>query len=102
MIVALIVGPQAFFVVDETELAIVTRFGEPRQEIKSPGLKTKVPFVDSVTKFEKRLLVFDAPPESLLTKDKKRLIIDVYARGRIVDPFQFFRTVRTENQAAAR
>lgn len=102
VVLALVIGPQAFFVVDETQLAIVTRFGEPRQQITTPGLKFKTPFVDSVTYFDKRLLVFDAPPDSLLTKDKKRLVIDVYARGRIVDPLKFFRTVRTENQAASR
>ena len=72
VVLALVIGPQAFFVVDETQLAIVTRFGEPRQQITTPGLKFKTPFVDSVTYFDKRLLVFDAPPDSLLTKDKKR------------------------------
>jgi membrane protease subunit HflC len=55
-----------------------------------------------VTYFEKRLLIFDALPDSLLTRDKKRLIIDVYARGRIVNPKLFRETVRTENQAASR
>ena len=103
VLVAGIVGPQLFFVVDETQLAIVTRFGEPRgNSITKPGLHVKTPFVDKVTYFEKRLLLFDAPPESLLTKDKKRLVIDVYARGRITDPLLFFRTVRTEPQAASR
>ena len=102
VLVAGIIGPQLFFVVDETQLAIVTRFGEPRKSISTPGFNVKTPFVDKVTYFEKRLLRFDALPESLLTKDKKRLIIDVYARGRIVDPLLFFRTVRTEPQAASR
>ena len=103
VLVAGILGPQLLFVVDETQLAIVTRFGEPRgSSITKPGLNVKTPFVDKVTFFEKRLLLFDAPPESLLTKDKKRLVIDVYARGRISDPLLFFRTVRTEPQAASR
>ena len=102
VLVAGILGPQLFFVVDETQLAIVTRFGEPRKSIRTPGLRVKTPFVDTVTYFEKRLLLFDALPESLLTKDKKRLVIDVYARGRITDPLLFFRTVRTEAQAASR
>lgn len=97
-----IFGPQILFVVDETQLAIVTRFGEPRESISAPGLHMKSPFVDTVTYFDKRLLLFDAPPDSLLTKDKKRLIIDVYARGRIVDPLLFFQTMRTEAQAASR
>ena len=101
-LVAGILGPQVFFVVDEKQVAIVTRFGEIQQEVKNPGLYAKTPFVDSVTYFEKRLLIFDAPPDSLLTKDKKRLIIDVYARGRIVNPRLFRETVRTESQAASR
>ena len=95
-VIAAVVGPQLFFVVDEKELAIVTRFGEVRQSIDKPGLYIKTPFIDSTTYFDKRLLIFDAPPDSLLTKDKKRLIIDVYARGRIVDPVMFRETVRTE------
>ena len=101
-LIAGIIGPQLFFVVDEKQVAIVTRFGEVKNEIVSPGLAIKTPFVDSVTYFEKRLLIFDAPPDSLLTKDKKRLIIDVYARGRVVDPKLFRETVRNETQAASR
>ena len=97
-----IVGPQAFFVVDETQMAIVTRFGDPRTSITTPGLNFKTPFVDKVTYFDKRLLIFDAPADSLLTKDKKRLIVDVYARGRIVDPLLFFTTLATEAQARPR
>jgi membrane protease subunit HflC len=101
-VIAGIVGPQAFFVVDEKQLAIVTRFGEIKQTIKHPGLYMKTPFVDSITYYDKRLLIFDAPPDSLLTKDKKRLIIDVYARARIVDPELFRRTVQTESQGRSR
>ena len=101
-VIAGIVGPQAFFVVDEKQLAIVTRFGEIKQTVKHPGLYMKTPFVDSITYYDKRLLIFDAPPDSLLTKDKKRLIIDVYARARIVDPELFRRTVQTESQGRAR
>jgi len=99
---AAIVGPQLFFVVDEKQQAIVTRFGDVQQSIRSPGLYVKTPFIDATTYFDKRLLSFDAPPESLLTKDKKRLIIDVYARGRIVNPVLFRETVQTESQGKAR
>lgn len=101
-IVSAILGPQLLFVVDETKLAIVTRFGEPISTIKEPGLYVKTPFVDTVTEFEKRLLLFDAPADSLLTKDKRNLVIDVYGRGKIVDPLLFFRVVRTESQASNR
>ena len=101
-VIAAIIGPQLFFVVDEKELAIVTRFGQVQKSINRPGLYVKTPFIDSTTYFDKRLLIFDAPPDSLLTKDKKRLIIDVYARGRIVDPKLFRETVRTEAGGKAR
>ena len=94
--------PQVFFKVDETEVALVTRFGEIKSEIQTPGLNIKTPFIDSVTKYEKRLLLFDAPPDSLLTKDKKRLIIDVYARGQITNPTIFRETVADESIAADR
>ena len=101
-IIGAIVVPQTLYVVDETQLAIVTRFGEPRVSITSPGLYVKTPFVDTVRYFEKRILIFDAPPDSLLTEDKRRLVIDVYARARIFDPLLFFRTVQTESQATSR
>ena len=97
IIAVFILGPQTFFKVDETETAIVTRFGEIIGSSKmSPGLYMKTPFIDSVTYFDKRLLVFDAPPDSLLTKDKKNLEIDVYARGKITNPKIFYATLRTE------
>ena len=101
-VIAAVIGPQLFFVVDEKQIAIVTRFGEVQHSIKNPGLYIKTPFIDSTTYFDKRLLIFDAPPDSLLTKDKKRLIIDVYARGRIVNPKLFRETVRTEAGGKAR
>jgi len=105
LIVALAIGvfflvPQVVFVVDETEVAIVTRFGELQGVQENPGLNFKTPFVEKVTKYEKRLLIFDAPPQSMLTRDKKRLEIDVYARGRIVNPRLFRETVFTEANAA--
>ena len=101
-VIGAIVLPQTFYIVDETQLAIVTRFGEPRNSITSPGLYMKTPFIETVRYFEKRILIFDAPPDSLLTEDKRRLVIDVYARAKITDPLLFFRTVQTESQATSR
>ena len=102
VLAAAIVGPQALFVVDETQVAVVTRFGEPIRSLKQPGLYVKTPFIERVQYLDKRLLLFDAPPDSLLTKDKKRLVIDVYARGRIENPLRFVETLRTESRAASR
>ena len=93
---------KVLYAVDETQLAIKTRFGKPiGGSITTPGLRVKVPFLDKVTFFEKRLLVFDAPPRDLFTQDEERLKIDVYARARITDPLLFWTTVRTEEQAAS-
>ncbi len=100
-VVAFILVPQVFYVVDETQVAILTRFGELQKVQENAGLNVKTPFLDKVTKYEKRLLVFDAPPQSMLTRDKKRLEIDVYARGKIVDPRKFRETVFTEANAAS-
>jgi len=102
IILSAIMLPQIFFSVSETEVGIVTRFGQIKSEITSPGLRMKTPFMDQVTTFEKRLLLFDAPPDSLLTRDKKRLIIDVYARGRITDPKIFKERLGDEQRASDR
>lgn len=102
LVVLVIGGRSVLFTVDETKLAIVTRFGEIQNSYTSPGLYMKVPFIDSVTYFDGRLLIFDAPKDSLLTKDKKRLIIDVYARARISNPKLFRETVMNEMQATSR
>ena len=102
-LVVLVIGFRSvLFTVDETKLAIVTRFGEIQNSYTSPGLYMKVPFIDKVTTFDGRLLIFDAPKDSLLTRDKKRLIIDVYARARISDPKLFRETVMNEMQATSR
>ena len=97
-----VLAPEMFFVVDETNQAIVTRFNEALRDTDEPGLYFKTPFIDRVIYLDKRLLVFDAPPDSLLTKDKKRLIIDVYARGRITDPRKFIEEVATEARGRQR
>lgn len=101
-IAAGVLGPQFLFVVDETQAAIVTRLGEPRRSIVSPGLYAKTPFVETVTYFDRRSTLFDADPDSFLTQDKKRLIIDAYAIGRIEDPLRFFESVRTARGAEQR
>ena len=102
VILAGILGPQAFYTVDETQVAIVTRFGEFRKARNNPGLYVKTPFIDTVRYFDGRNTLFDAAPDSLLTKDKKRLIIDAYAIGRIDDPLVFFQRLRTETAAVNR
>ncbi len=98
-ILAGIFGPQFLFTVDETQMAIVTRFGNPQNSITKPGLYTKTPFVDKVTYFDKRRRLIDEPSDSFLTADKKRLVIDIYAIGLISNPLVFFQKVKTNEGA---
>ena len=102
IVAAFILIPQAFFTVDETQLAIVTRFGAFQRDYRSPGLYVKQPFVETVVKMDSRLLRVDAQPASLLTSDKRNLVIDAYARYRIIDPLKFFQRLRTEQEAVSR
>ena len=91
------------FTVDETNQAVVVRMGEPVRVVKEPGLHFKLPFpVETVHKFDRRLLEYDSAPAQIYTKDKKNLIVDNYARWRIVDPLAFLKTVRTEAGALSR
>ena len=89
--------------VDETEQIVILQFGKPVRTIKDPGLNWKFPApFQTSNSFEKRLLEYDVPPEEILSKDKKSLIIDNYVRWRIVDPLLFLQTVRAVPTAKTR
>lgn len=90
-----IAADAVLFIVDEREQVVVTRVGEPRRTIQEPGLYWKVPFVEQVHVFDNRLLFSDADPAPIYTQDKKNLIVDNFARWKIVDPLKFMRSVQT-------
>jgi len=90
------------FTVDQTEQAIVIQLGKPLEGIYGPGLHFKVPYIQEVVRFETRILVYDASPTEILTKDKKNLVVDNYAKWRIINPLTFYRTVRNELGARSR
>jgi len=92
----------ATFTVPQWEQAIVLQLGEPIRTVREAGLYFKLPFIQTVTYFDKRLLDYDAAPKELLTRDKQQLVVDNYTRWRIVDPLQFYRAVRTEAGAQSR
>jgi len=100
MILALVVGVvfvyASAYVIEEGRQAVITEFGKPVATVQAPGLKFKKPLIQKVHYLEKRLLPWDGAPESMQTRDKKRIDIDVWARWRIVDPKPFFVKVRTE------
>jgi membrane protease subunit HflC len=102
LIIGAIIASQALFIVDETNQAIILQFGEPINTVQAPGLNVKLPFVQNVILFEKRVLSSDAPPQEYLTSDKKRLVVDHVTRWQIDDPLLFFQAVRTEAGARAR
>lgn len=98
----LIVAADSLFVVAQTEQAIILQFGEPMREIKEPGLKVKVPFIQKVIFYDNRLLNLEPPAQEVVLNDKKRLDVDNFTRYRIVDPLKFYQTVRTEVQARSK
>lgn len=98
-----IIGLSTVFTVDETRQVVILQFGEPVRIIKTPGLYFKLPAPLQVAqRFDDRLLEYDVPPEEILSKDKKSLIVDNYVRWRIVDPLLFLQTVQTEPIAKTR
>lgn len=101
-IVALVLGYSAVFTVHQTEQALVLQFGEPIRVIKDPGLNFKLPFVQNVEYFDRRVLDFDPPAEEIIASDQKRLVVDTYTRFRITNPLRFYQTVGNELGIRAR
>lgn len=93
----------ALYTVKETEQVVVTQFGKPvGRPISTPGLKIKVPFVQTVHPFEKRFLEWEGDPNQIPTKDKRFIWVDTYARWRITDPLKFFQRLHNESGAQSR
>ncbi len=96
------VGLGGLYVVNEAEQVIITQFGKPVGDVVGPGLHLKIPFVQNVNRFEKRILKWDGDPNQIPTKDKKFIWVDTTARWRIVDPLLFYTSVATERGAQSR
>jgi membrane protease subunit HflC len=97
------VGVSSVFVVEQTEQVLVTRLGEPRRVIAEPGLKFKIPGVETAIRFDRRLLDYELPPEEVILGDQRRLIVDSFTRYRIVDPLRYYQAVGpTESGIRAR
>ncbi|MFZ2006194.1 MAG: protease modulator HflC [Stellaceae bacterium] len=92
----------SLFIVDQTESALLLQFGKPVRPVNEPGLEFKIPFVQNVVYFDKRLLDVEPPPEEVIASDQKRLVVDTYTRYRIVNPLLFYQTVGTEDSVRAR
>lgn len=96
IIIAGFIGFSSVFTVRQDEQALVLQFGEPIRTVQTPGLHFKLPLVQNVQKFDKRVLDFDADTEEVPTRDQKQLVVNAFARYRIVNPLLFFQTVNNE------
>ena len=103
IVILFLFGLSTIIMVDETEQIVILQFGKPVRTIKDPGLNWKLPApFQTSNSFEKRLLEYDVPPEEILSKDKKSLIIDNYVRWKITDPLLFLQTVKAVPTAKTR
>ena len=92
----------SLFIVKEINQAIVLQFGDPKRIIKEPGLQMKIPFIQNVVFLDRRILSLDPAPEEVIASDQKRLIVDAFARFKIVDPLKFYISVGNERVARSR
>ena len=102
LVLAAILLPQTLFIVNQTQQALVIQLGHPLDKVYKAGLHIKLPFIQNVVYFDARILDYDARPAEALTSDLKSIVLDNYARWKIEDPLQFYRTMRTEANAQAR
>jgi len=97
-----ILGASPLFVVDITQTAIVVQLGKPVRNVTEPGLNMKIPFIQEVTYFDKRLLDYDSEAQDVITQDKKTLLLDNYAKWRITDPLKVYQAFQSQRGALQR
>lgn len=102
LVLAALVGLSSAFQIDESEIGIVTQFGEYKRSVTTPGLYFKIPLTQSVQVMDSRILASDTPPAEYLTLDKKRLMTDPISRYRIIDPLRFYTKLHDQSGAKAR
>lgn len=102
IILAVALLSQSYFTVHQTQKALVLQLGEPLPEVYGPGLHFKLPFIQNVVYFDSRVLNYEARSREAFTVDKKAIVLDNYARWKIINPLQFYRTMRSIPGAQAR
>jgi membrane protease subunit HflC len=100
--IAAFVAYLTLFTVSQTQQALLLEFGKPKRVITDPGLQYKIPFIQNVEFFDKRILDIDTASQEVIASDQKRLVVDAFARYRIIDPLLFFQSLRDELTASAR
>jgi membrane protease subunit HflC len=102
LLLLFVLGASPVFIVDITQTAIVVQLGKPVRNITNPGLEFKVPFIQEVTYFDKRLLDYDSSAQEVITQDKKTILIDNFAKWRITDPLKVYQAFQTQRGALRR
>ncbi len=103
LVIAVFITDLSFFTVSQTEIVLITQFGQPIRVIQDPGLHAKIPFVQTAIPFDRRLLDYEAPQEEVILGDQRRLIVDSFTRYLITNPLQYYQTVGpTEDGIEAR
>ncbi len=91
-----------FFIMNERQQGLVLQFGEPKRVVQTSGLHFKLPFIQNVVRYDKRILEYNLPVEEVIAVDKKRMLIDSFARFKIIDPLEFYKTVANETNVRNR
>ena len=92
--IAALLAYLTLFTVSQTQQALLLEFGRPKRVITEPGLQYKIPFIQNVVFFDKRILDIDTASQEVIASDQKRLVVDAFARYKIVNPLLFFQSVR--------
>ena len=90
------------FTMNEREQGLVLQFGEPKRVIQTSGLHYKIPLIQNVVRYDKRILEYNLPVEEVIAVDKKRMLVDSFARFKIIDPLEFYKTVGNETNVRNR
>jgi membrane protease subunit HflC len=93
LVIVAFISDLSFFTVSQTEIVLITQFGQPIRVIEDPGLHAKIPFMQTAIPFDRRLLDYEAPQEEVILGDQRRLIVDSFARYLITNPLQYYQTV---------
>ncbi|RAI59916.1 protease modulator HflC [Roseicella frigidaeris] len=89
----LLAAVSSLFAVQQTQQVLITQFGEPIRVVRTPGLNWKLPFIQTVIDFDRRLLDYDAAGQEVILGDQRRIVVDTFTRYRITDPLRFYQTV---------
>jgi len=102
IIIIAFISFNALFTMSEKQQGLVLQFGDPKRVVKTSGLHFKLPLIQNVVRYDRRILEYDLPIEEVIAVDKKRMLIDSFTRFKITDPLEFYKTVGSETNVRNR